>query len=253
MATAFLEEIYQTREVTDREGKKHKLNSEISPDEGQLIADLISRHGIHRTLEIGCAYGLSSLYICEALAKQPDPQHTIIDPEQNTSWQGIGVSNLKRAGFSSFELIEDTSERALPRLLEQKRTFQLALIDGFHTFDQVVVDFYFVDRLLEVGGFILLDDLQLPGIRKAARYFAGYPHYEIAAHARQSSFPPSLKRKMFEWPLRALAWLLPKGYSATIFNDTLLRPDTSLGLISEMVAFRKTGNDRRDSHCFVPF
>jgi len=251
--TALIERIYQTREVIDPEGKKHKLHSEITRDEGQLIGDLISRHQFNRTLEIGCAFGISSLFICEALAKQQSPRHSIIDPAQNTYWQGIGVNHLKREGYSFFELIEEPSGLALPRLVERQRSFQLALIDGYHTFDQVLVDFFFVDQMLEVGGIVLLDDLHLPGIRKVARYIASYPTYEVVAHAKQSVFPPSLRRKVFEWPLRTLARLLPAAYSARIFDDSFLRSDASLGLVSEMVALRKTGKDERDSHWFSPF
>jgi predicted O-methyltransferase YrrM len=253
MATALLEQIYQNRAVRDREGKEHKLHSEITRDEGKLIGDLIREHRITRTLEIGCAFGISSLFICQALAEQPNPTHTIIDPAQNTYWKRIGIDHLRRAGYSFFELIEEASGRALPRLVEEKRLFQFALIDGYHTFDQVLVDFFYVDQLLEIGGIVVLDDLQLPAIHKVARYIAGYPTYQVVAHARQSIFPPSWRRKAFEWPLRMLARMLPRDYAARVFDDSFLRPDASLGLISEMVALRKTGNDARDSHWYAPF
>jgi predicted O-methyltransferase YrrM len=182
MATSILDSIYETRQVEDDRGVRHPLHSEITPDEGVMIASLILDNEIDRTLEIGCAYGLSSLFICGALSSRPDARHTIIDPFQSTEWRGIGVANLRRAGYGFFELIEETSEVALPRLFEQGRMFQFALIDGFHTFDHILVDFFLADRLLEVGGIVVFDDLHLPGVRK---------------------------RRLFEWPLRTLAGCPP--------------------------------------------
>jgi predicted O-methyltransferase YrrM len=253
MATSILDSIYETRQVEDDRGVRHPLHSEITPDEGAMIASLIRDNEIDRTLEIGCAYGLSSLFICGALSDRSDPRHTIIDPFQATEWRGIGVANLHRAGYGFFELIEEASEVALPRLFAEGRTFQFALIDGFHTFDHILVDFFLVDRLLEVGGFVVFDDLHLPGVRKLLRYIASYPHYEVVASARRSVHPSSLKRRLFEWPLRTLAGWLPADYRTRVFDDSLTRPDSTLGLVSEMVAVRKTGPDRRNSHWFVNF
>jgi len=250
---SLLDTIYKNREVIDCEGNRLKLHSEITRDEGELIASLIHDHGFTRTLEIGCAFGISSLFICQALSRQPSPHHTIIDPGQYTEWQGIGVNHLTREGYDFFELLEKPSEIALPAFLEQGRTFQFALIDGLHTFDHVLLDFFFVDRLLEDGGIVVLDDLQLPAIRKVARYIAGYPTYKVVATARQSVYPPSLRRRLFEWPLRILGRLLPSSYAVKVFDDSFRRTDSQLGLVSEMVAFQKSGPDRRGSHWFVNF
>jgi predicted O-methyltransferase YrrM len=252
-AKDIVEEIYATREVIDAEGCRHKLHSETSRDEGILLAGLIEKHGFTRTLEVGCAYGLSSLFICTALARRGGGQHTILDPGQHTEWKGIGVHQLRRAGFDFFELIEQPSELALPRLLEEGRRFQFALIDGWHTLDHALLDFFYVNRLLEEGGVIVFDDLHLPGVRRAARYVAGYPNYRVEGVARQSVFAPSAKRRLFEWALRQLAWALPPHCVPQVFDDSLLRPDLQLGLVSEMVAFRKTGPDHRDAHWFVNF
>jgi predicted O-methyltransferase YrrM len=250
---SLLDTIYKSREVRDHHGNSHRLNSEITRDEGELIASLIHEHGFTRTLEIGCAFGISSLFICQALSRQPSPHHTVIDPGQFTEWHGIGVNHLMQEGYDFYELIEKPSEIALPSLLEQGRTFQLALIDGLHTFDHVLLDFFYVDRLLEDGGIVVLDDLQLPAIRKAARYIAGYPTYKIVATGRQSVYPPSLRRRLFERPLRILNGLLPSAYASQVFDDSFRRTDSQLGLVSEMVAFQKTGPDRRGSHWFMDF
>jgi predicted O-methyltransferase YrrM len=252
-AAELLDAIYRDRQVIDRDGKRHPLHSEVTQDEGQLMASLIERHRFTRTLEIGCAFGISSLFICEALRRNGAGRHTIIDPGQHTYWQGIGVGHLARCGLSNYELIERPSEFALPELAERDRSFQFALIDGFHTFDQVLLDFFFIDRMLEVGGIVVLDDLQLPGIRKVARYIAKYPNYSVVAHAKRSVFPGSWKRRLVERFFRLLSSLLPRHVAACMFDDSFFVPDAALGLVAEMVAFEKTAPDDRGSHWYQPF
>jgi predicted O-methyltransferase YrrM len=254
MPEALLDRIYQTREVVDRDSVRHKLHSEITPDEGKLMASLIREHHFNRTLEVGCAYGLSSLFICGALAEQPSPQHTMLDPGQFTYWKGIGMHHLEQAGYTHFvELIEKPSEVALPEMLEQQRTFQFALIDGFHTFDHVLLDFFFVNRLLEDGGIVVMDDLQLPGIKKVARYIANYPNYKVVATAKRSIYPPSWRRRLAEASLRLLAAVMPQDMRSQVFDNAFFQSDISRGLVSEMVAFQKTGPDERSSHWYAPF
>jgi predicted O-methyltransferase YrrM len=253
MANPVLEEIYTHREVSDARGNRHRLHSEITPDEGEMMAALIESRGYERSLEIGCAFGLSSLFLCEALSRHASPRHTIIDPFQKTDWHGIGIHNLDKAGFGFYELIEKPSELALPTLLEEKRTFQFALIDGMHTFDHALVDFFYVDRLLEVGGCVVFDDLQLPSINRLARYVAKYPNYRVCATAKRSVYPPSIKRKVFEAPLQLLKRILPGDYAARIFADSFVQPEAALGLVSEMVAFEKTGTGDRGFHWYAPF
>ena len=172
---------------------------------------------------------------------------------QHSYWRGIGVHHLSQCGFSAFELLEQPSELALPALLAQGRTFDFAVIDGWHTFDHTLLDFFYVDRLLDVGGIVMIDDLHLPGIRRVARYISNYPNYKVVGGAKQAVFPASGKRRIADIVFRRLAKMLPASYVDMTFNPALFTTDYDRGLKSEMVAFQKTAADERESHWFVPF
>ena len=65
-----IDDIFESRRVTDENGKSHELRSEISKAEGEFIYSLILNNDIERSIEIGCAFGISFLYICNALSQK---------------------------------------------------------------------------------------------------------------------------------------------------------------------------------------
>jgi glycosyltransferase involved in cell wall biosynthesis len=79
------------------------------------------------------AYGVSTLFICQALRDKGGGHHTAIDPEQHSTWQSIGMLNLKRAGYENLVTVHPTFDYvALPRLLERGEVYAFAFIDGMH-------------------------------------------------------------------------------------------------------------------------
>src|ERR1700730_12924323 len=145
MVAAILERILAAGTVEDEHGNALPLHSNISAHEGQRISACIRRCGIERTLEVGCASGISSLYICDAISKQQNPHHIVIDPEQSTNWHSVGVQNMRRALLTFWELLQRPSALALPSLLGNALKVQFALIGVPHPFSQVLLNFFYVD------------------------------------------------------------------------------------------------------------
>lgn len=248
MISPIIEDILQTKSVQDASGTCYKLSSNIDSHSGSLVYGLIrSNPNIKSTLEVGCAYGLSSLYICSALAGRDNAKHLIIDPFQSVEWHGVGISNLERAGFNFFELIERPSEYVLPELTEgQEGTFDLVFIDGWHTFDHTLTDFFYANRLIKTGGFIVLDDCIMPAVAKVVSYFKNYPCYQIENTLISGdsflNLKPSIKRR-FGFMLKKIIhprlarYIIPK-YFYDQYYERLLYP--------RIVVFRKTGGDFRN-------
>jgi len=246
MAAAILERILAAGTVEDEHGNALPLHSNISAHEGQRIFAYIRRCGIERTLEVGCASGISSLYICDAISKQQNPHHIVIDPEQSTNWHSVGVQNLRRAGFTFWELIEQPSALALPSLLGSGLKVQFALIDGLHTFDQVLLDFFYVDQLLEDGGIVAFDDVGMTAINRVVRYASNYPNYRMVESVNDSALPkPSLKHQVFDFLMRRLTNAVPSRVREEYFTDSWLRPSEKIPPGVNMVFLQKSGPDTR--------
>lgn len=246
--THILGEIYTAGVVHDRNGVEHRLHSNVNPLEGQFLEDLVAADpAIKRTLEIGCAYGLSSLHLLQALADRADAHHTIVDPFQFDQWHGVGIENIERAGFSNYTLAEERSEVLLPALAAaEPASLDLVFIDGFHTFDHTLVDLFFANRLLRVGGYIVVDDCNFSAVAKAVSYVEQYPAYEIHS---QSPSEASLKRRAADiastaLPPRIATKVLPQAFYDRIYIRTRY---------STMVALQKIADDDRPWDWFIPF
>ena len=145
----------------------------ITTDEGEALARWVLRENATRTIEIGLAYGVSALHICRALveSRASEARHVVLDPFQ-AGFGDCGLQVLEEAGARSLvEFHAEMSQIALPRFLKEQRRFDFAFVDGNHRFDSVFVDLFYLGRLLRKGGVILLDDYQLPGIRRAVSFY----------------------------------------------------------------------------------
>jgi predicted O-methyltransferase YrrM len=243
-AQALIDEIRRERTVTGADGKTYPLQKHaIDTAEGRFLSEFIAgRPDIIRALEIGCAYGLSSLHIASALAGRPGARHVIIDPFESTAWNGIGVTNLDRAGIDFYELREEPSEIALPELLNERAEFDLAFIDGWHTFDQTLIDMYYANRLVKVGGYIIIDDANWISVSKAISQFANYPCYEIVGGSSSRVIR-----------VVNLLWKIVKPFAEAFFPHWLYDYFYGLGKYPSMVALQKVAQDERNWKWFRSF
>jgi predicted O-methyltransferase YrrM len=237
-----INEIYERGSVLGWSGQVHKLHSAISPEEGEFLFSIIQDDPtIKRTLEVGCAYGLSSLHICAAIRDRKGASHTIIDPFQKSQWDAAGIKNLEKAGVDFFNLIENKSEIALPQLLEKNEAqFDFIFIDGWHTFDHTLLDCFYATRLLRVDGVLAIDDVSWKSVRRSVNFLKNYPCYEeigFVGHRRPKTWKKGIA-KALAWPVQQRAWakiLNPSVYQK-LFQDHII----------EMIALKKTREDTRN-------
>jgi predicted O-methyltransferase YrrM len=172
-----LERIYATGSVEDADGRTRPAFPESLPRaHAEELARLARELGARSTLETGMAYGISTVAIASA---GPNVRHVAIDPNQRSAFGAIGLANAERAGVADrVRLIEARSDAALPRLVAEGLELDLALIDGMHLFDYTLVDFFHADRMLRVGGVVVLHDTWMPAVHQAAAFVLANRAYE---------------------------------------------------------------------------
>jgi predicted O-methyltransferase YrrM len=139
----------------------------VRPIEGEFIQRWVKEHGLHNTLEIGFAFGMSACCILSA----HEDVHTCIDPFQEKDYQSMGLSNVAALGFSDrLRFHQAKSDVVLPQLLAEKKKYDFAFIDGSHLYDGIFLDFYYVDQLLQDQGYVLFHDGWMRGTQLVASF-----------------------------------------------------------------------------------
>jgi len=154
------------------DGQRHGLDeiTRISPEQGMWLYSLCRGAKPKATLEIGLAYGFSTVFFLAAIRENGIGHHTAVDPLQ-CNWNGIGCHQSRSLDMSdSFRFIEEKSVAALVHLADRGESFEVIFIDGNHRFDDVVVDFTLSAELCPMGGCIVLDDMWMPSIRMAVAF-----------------------------------------------------------------------------------
>lgn len=168
-----LRSMYSGEPQTGGDGARYALDAKtrISVKEGICLYRLCRERKVAATLEIGFAYGFSTLYFLAALAANSAARHVAVDPNENGSWHGIGARKVQEVGMrNAFRLVAEPSIVAIPQLMREGSYFDVVFVDGNHRFDDVLVDFTLAALVCKQGGLVILDDMYMPSIRKVVSF-----------------------------------------------------------------------------------
>ncbi len=245
-----LREIFDSKEVKDKDNNVFKLHSHINVSQGEALQAILREIKPKTSLEIGLAYGISSQFILEEIESLQNSHHIIIDPYPDVYWNNIGLENIKRAGYSNFvTFYKDFSYNILPRLYFDNLKIDFAFIDSTKVFDIILVDFFYIDKILNVGGVIVFDDVSFPGIRKVVRFIAKNPNYRIFRQSDKDKISTRLYilRKIY----RLFIGLSP--FKRNISCHVSFESDEALGVNYHCVGFVKLSDDNRNWDWFERF
>lgn len=178
---AVLKETLQSGLVQTLDGSRIPIDSNICLAYAEALFETVLRMRPRVVLEVGMAFGVASLAILSALRENGENGKLIsVDPHQlSGGWKGGGVVAVARAGFKeNHELIADYDYNVLPRLLASGFKLDFAYIDGWHTFDYVLLDWWYLDKMLPVGGVVGFNDCGWPAIDKAIRFVLTHRKYQ---------------------------------------------------------------------------
>ena len=168
--------LYAGNDQPGSDGALHPIDrkTRISPEQGMWLHDFCVAQKPAQVVEIGMAYGYSSLYFLAALDRNGRGRLTSIDPFQDANWGGIGRTHAQAVAPArdggAFRFIQDRGDRAQADLARAGERFELVFIDGNHRFDDVLTDFYLYAPLCTVGGHLVFDDYWMRSIRAVVAY-----------------------------------------------------------------------------------
>lgn len=182
-----LAEMYRTGKTRAADGREVSLNAQVSPEYTRALYRAVLDRRPDVALEIGMAHGASTLAILTALRNAGCGRLVSVDPCQHTLFEGAGVESVRRAGLADRHRLMDTYDYlALPRLLEEGCKIDFAYIDGWHTFDYALLDFFYIDKMLRPGGVVGFNDCGYRAVARVLRF--------VTSHRRYRPYDAGLKR-----------------------------------------------------------
>lgn len=237
-----LEQIFTSKHVTDESGKELPLHSHTSREQCRFLDEMIVAAQPQTSIEIGLAYGISTLQILKSLSGiRKDFTHIVMDPFQH-EWNSVGLLNIKRSGYQDrVKFFAERSTVVLPRLQSENTRIQFAYIDSTKVFDHLLVDVHYITDMMDKGGILVLDDCDFPGIRLLARFLAHHPSFEVFMGF--SPDPITVKSRIADSLVNIWLTLIPFRKRKLSRLDTA--SDAALGVNYKCVAFKKIMDDTR--------
>lgn len=114
-----IEEILVGRSAVTLAGEKITVHSDIGLGHAEALYETILKARPATVLEVGMAFGVSSLAILTALREiNQNGRLLSVDPVQTPDWKGCGLASIARGGLKEWhEMHEEFDYKELPRLL----------------------------------------------------------------------------------------------------------------------------------------
>ena len=149
-----------------------------------------------RIIETGA--GLSTILF---LLSNPEKQITI-----NADYDGFRKRfdiqlNTMAIDTKNFEYINDRAENCFLDLIKNKSNrFNIALIDGAHTYFNAFCDFHYIDQMLDDGGILFINDTCLSSVDLLKNVIIEEPNYKLNAEiGKLACFTKLYNKKKNEW------------------------------------------------------
>jgi len=124
------------------------------------------------TLETGS--GLST--ICLAII---GAEHICISPDEREHHRIRRYCADHNISTEQVRFVPLKSQVVLPSLDLRGHTLDFVLIDGSHAFPDPMIDYYFANRHLKVGGLLAIDDLNISSVGVLHKFLLTEPAYEL--------------------------------------------------------------------------
>jgi predicted O-methyltransferase YrrM len=177
-----IKELYATQKIEVQNGETRDLQSVVRPYVGYLAYRIIKDNNFSKVLEIGTGYGMSMLYMLEGLKNSKSEENkvlTSVDPYQSGneinyfghSWENGALISAYKSGLKKYlEFYELPSSQVIPIFYREHRAFDLIFIHGTILFDYKMLDIFYANKLLAVGGIVMIGGTTFPSDIKTQEY-----------------------------------------------------------------------------------
>lgn len=151
----------------------------INYQQGIFLSRMVDRYRPKRVVELGFRYGISSLWIQNA--RHSPISHNIIDPYHHipTPPRSLVIYDyIKKQKGVIFEE-RYASQEYLAAMYVAHKKVDMVFMDASQWFDSVMTDMFFVSRILNVQGIVIIRNIYNRPVRKAIMFYLRNLPYSI--------------------------------------------------------------------------
>ena len=172
--------------------------------EAKIIFKLIKKCDAHYILELGMGYAQYTIILLQILnyynsvynLNRKNFKLTSVDQYQKSKWKNIGVKNVEKIELEDHhKLIKEKSTIALPILIKDLKMYDIIFLTGWYKFDYMLFDLLNAYELLKIDGFIIINDISLPGIEQLIKFIEN--NYESLKRIEVDSNKIAVYQKKF--------------------------------------------------------
>jgi hypothetical protein len=164
-------------------------NWSVAPDALRFLSDLV-RPGMN-TLETGA--GQTTVAFAAGGAN-----HVSVTPDVAQA-QKIQAYLESRGVNAAVRFIHESSDEALPSGKGIPERLDIVLIDGAHRFPFPMLDWYYTQARVPVGGMVVVDDYRMPSVRILYDFLDGEEEWELVKAFEVTAFFRRVKETVGVW------------------------------------------------------
>jgi hypothetical protein len=215
----------------------------LTETQTSFITNALNEHSPQNTLQLGLGNLDQTLSTCHTLKNLNNATLTLITPTlmQHSKFSQELKKLKEDALIDLVELIRTPADEVLPDFYFQNSSFDLAIMNDCSQFDQAMVAFYYIDKMLISRGTLIITDADTPVMRKLCRHLLTERSYTINKSINSIKKGPKIARLLRERFNKAPALFTDR--IKPFLNAELLLTDEDLGLGCSIIAFTKPAEE----------
>jgi predicted O-methyltransferase YrrM len=163
-------------------GQHFSISSSLGP-KGRILSNIVRLSRAERCLELGTAYGLSSMFILEMQRSMGQKGHLTTIEGSNPQYS-LAAERLTQRYGAAVTCHFAHSLNVLPELVRAREAFDFMFHDAGHSREDYINDFRAAVDALAPGAIVLIDDIRWedPRFKASPNTYRGW--LDVVAHAR---------------------------------------------------------------------